>query len=93
MSRVVRAPVMVQEDEQGRPVSLVYDGERWRITFLGNHWREWFGALDNRPERDVWMAEVAGPYPDWIGVCELHCLRLPLAPENGEKWLLWRWED
>ena len=52
--------------------------------------REWIGALEGEPERDVWRVETGR------GLMELHHLHLPaegLVPTDSGTWLLSRWED
>ena len=80
-------------DTQGQPVRFTLAGTKVALPVLGirRHWREWLGALDGEPERDIWQVET----PD--GVCEMHCLRTPTEgaeeAENGAQWVLFRWED
>ena len=92
MSRRVRLPVRVACNGLGEPVALLSERFRGRLPVLARlrRWREWIGALDGEPERDVWQVETPQ------GICELHCVRFPAgdAPDAGEgEWLLVRWED
>ena len=95
MSRLVRRPVTVNCAPTGRPVILQEnDGEpALPVLAVVEHWREWIGALEGEPERDIWRVETPR------GVCELHCLRQPtgageeLDEAPGGDWLLYGWED
>ncbi|MDX1931201.1 MAG: hypothetical protein SFU56_01210 [Capsulimonadales bacterium] len=90
MSRRVCEPVTVDCFPNGEPYRVRFAGAGAYCTVLAirEHWREWLGALDGEPERDIWQVELPQ------GVCELHCLRDPLAPPPiPEYWLLDRWED
>lgn len=97
MSRLDGRPVEVTCDTAGRPEVFTITGESCSLTVRAvfDHWREWIGALDGEPERDVWQVETVR------GVCELHHLRHPTEgadepaavrdPEhNGGRV---RWED
>ncbi len=91
MSRRLGLPVAVTCDAEGAPITLRLPDTRQSLPVLdrADHWREWFGAIDGEPERDVWQVETAQ------GVCELHCLRMPWPEQEPafSHWLLYRWED
>ena len=90
MSRRDGRRVVVTCDAGGVPQSLALPGAYHALPVLARmeHWREWLGALDGEPERDVWRVETQQ------GVCELHRLRPPSEEETGEgEWLLHAWED
>ena len=93
MSRLDGRWANVDCDGRGQPARFVLAGTKATVPVLGvrRHWREWLGALDGEPERDIWQVETPP------GVCELHCLREPSEDEeenacNG-RWLVFRWED
>lgn len=88
MSRLDGRWATVTTGEQGQPVGFLPAGTRAVLPVLGvrRHWREWLGALDGEPERDIWQVETPP------GVCEMHCLRTP-GEESGGQWLVFRWED
>ena len=96
MSRLDGRPAQVACDAAGRPVAFILAGEKRPVTVAAvlDHFREWIGALEGEPQRDVWQVETAH-----CGVCELHHLRHPSHDsdeDNGDKagaWLLYRWED
>ena len=91
MSRLDGRWAHVECDGQGHPARFMLAGTKAAVSILGirGHWREWLGALDGEPERDIWQVETPP------GVCELHCLREPGEEEEGAggQWLLFRWED
>jgi len=80
----------------GQPQAFTLAGEKRPVPVAAvlEHWREWIGALNGEPQRDVWQVETAH-----CGVCELHHLRHPSHhsdEDNGDQtgaWLLYRWED
>ena len=74
----------------GAPAAFLVPGTRDVVEISGvvDHWREWIGALDGEPERDVWRVETAR------GTCELHGLAVPKGDEEPERsWILFRWDD
>ncbi len=90
MSRLDGRWAQVECDERGQPLGITLAGTTAPLPVLGirRHWREWLGALDGEPERDIWQVETPP------GVCELHCLREPNEDEDSRgQWLLFRWED
>ncbi len=92
MSRLDGRPAHVACDAAGRPAAFTLADETRPVPVAAvlDHFREWIGALDGEPERDVWQVETAR------GVCELHHLRHPTEDVNdpvGGDWLLFRWED
>ncbi len=89
MSRVVQCPVYVVCNDWGEPIALTLSARGRSLPVLSrlSHWREWVGALDGEPERDVWLIELT------VGVCEVHCLRQPTQKATSDHWILHRWED
>ena len=95
MSRLDGRWARVECDGRGQPTGFVPAGTRVVLPVLGvrRHWREWLGALDGEPERDIWQVETPP------GVCELHCLRAAgeedkeEAGQSGGQWIVFRWED
>ena len=89
MSRLDGRWARVECDGRGQPARFVLAGTKEVLPILGvrRHWREWLGALDGEPERDIWQVETPP------GVCELHCLRAPGEEESDGQWLVFRWED
>lgn len=75
MSRVVGQPIAVVTNPQGAPCWV----SGWEVLHVHSYHREWIGALEGEPERDVWKVETAR------GILELHYLR--------DTWLLAKWED
>jgi hypothetical protein len=51
----------------------------WEVLHVHSHHREWIGALEGEPERDVWKVETAR------GILELHHIQ--------ESWILAKEED
>ena len=96
VSRRFARPVAVRLSPDGAPARIKWVGgsgaQSLPVLAVAEHWREWIGALDGEPERDVWRVETpAGP-------CELHHLRAAPDPEGadgsgGGEWILARWED
>jgi hypothetical protein len=94
VSRRLDRPVSVACRADGSPTSFVWEGDRLAIRGALNHFREWVGALDGAPERDIWRVETAR------GVCELHHMHPPADAEEAivtaataGDWVLHRWED
>jgi hypothetical protein len=94
VSRLLDRPVSVACRADGSPAAFVWEGSRLVVRDIANHFREWVGALEGAPERDIWRVETA-----W-GICELHHLHPPAdedKEETGEAtagaWILHRWED
>lgn len=94
MSRLDGRAIRVAVDADGIPVRLGLPGRRvLTVVAVREHWREWFGALDHEPERDVWQLETDG------GHVEIHGVRDPFTaavnPIAGTEieWILHRWED
>lgn len=73
-------------DSEGAPRRV--EGEL--VLHVAGWYREWIGALEGEPERDVWRVETGS------GLMELHHLHEPaesLIPADPGVWLLARWED
>ena len=91
MSRIDGRWATVACGEDGQPASVQVRGERspWEVLRIVSHWREWLGALEGEPERDIWHVLTAR------GGCELHGLCPPSAGEEAPpaQWVLWRWDD
>lgn len=90
MSRRVNIPVIVHCNHRGEPVAVTIGRTATPLPVLErcSHWREWFGILEGEPQRDVWKVHLPN------GICELHCLRHPLAEHASPgEWILHRWED
>ena len=75
MSRLVGRAVAVIADHRGAPCRV--DGRA--VLHVYSHHREWIGALEGEPERDVWRVETAD------GIAEMHQIQ--------GVWHLARWED
>jgi hypothetical protein len=95
VSRLDGRPAAVTCDAGGQPQAFTLPGENRPVPVVTvlDHFREWIGALEGEPQRDVWQVETARG-----GVCELHYLSHPT--EDGDEpagdaggWLLYRWED
>lgn len=89
MSRIINEAVSVACDESGFPVSFVWQGRRCFARDAGERFREWIGALQGEPERDIWRLDTQQ------GICELHFLHPPIMDGDAldGDWLLYRWED
>ena len=75
MSRIVGQPLAVVTNPVGEPCWV----SGWEVLHVHSHHREWIGALEGEPERDVWRVETAR------GILEIHHVL--------DIWLLARWED
>lgn len=91
MSRMDGRRATVECDGNGRLASVQVAGEHWpwEVIRVVSHWREWLGALDGEPERDIWHVLTRR------GGCELHGLCPLGAEENAPpaQWILFRWDD
>jgi hypothetical protein len=105
MSRLDGRPAQVICDAAGQPRAFTLPGEKRPVPIFAvlDHWREWIGALQGEPPRDVWQVETPR------GLCELHHLSHPTEDEDVAEdedepagdadgsshgdWLLFRWED
>ena len=95
MSRLDGRWASVTCDEQGGPQAIRLRGEQGPLPVRAvlRHWREWIGALDGEPERDIWHVDTP------LGGCELHHLRRPCEGGAGDDetgpgaWVLFRWDD
>jgi hypothetical protein len=85
VSRRDGRPVAVVVDPAGRP--LCVSGSP--VHTICGFWREWIGALEGEPERDIWRVVTDR------GIVELHRLHAPVDTEasTGGHWLLATWED
>ena len=75
MSRLVGKPIAVVTGPDSAPCWV----NGWEVLHVHSFHREWIGALEGEPERDVWRIETAQ------GVLELHLV-------HGT-WALAKWED
>ncbi len=91
MSRLDGRYADVQEDDAGGLSGFTARGNRGIIPVTGKieHFREWVGALEGAPERDIWRVETPR------GTCELHHLRHPTVEDDEPNgyWLIFRWDD
>lgn len=68
-------PASVVTNPEGAPCWV----NGWEVLHVHSFHREWIGALEGEPERDVWKVETAR------GILELHRVR--------ESWTLAKAED